>query len=365
MIMKSVIIAAASSFFLVGFFGLQIYAKAQSIDRPSPIIVHADSNKADWQDDLQRIFDKAAKSGRPVRLQSGTFRHSDLLTLHGIDVSGEGASTVLEGTTPNKSAVVLTDSGAKLSNMKLVFKATGRSAYDESALVLARGAQNFTIGNLTMDGSDSVGIFVQGSSKGTIENNDISNTLADSIHITGGSSDITVRNNTTHNSGDDGIAVVSYEKNGKRVEHVTVYDNSVLYNKYARGISVVGGEDVDIHDNTIACDKGYAGIYIASEEVFHTYGVSNVKVTHNAIKGCGGKKIWHGAVMIYTGYHLNDHITVSNNAITDSPFVGIIVLGHENHAITLKDNAILRSGDTAILQSDVTEPAVESGNITQ
>lgn len=334
-------------------------------DAPAPIIVQYDSGKTDWQDDLQRIFDKAAANAQRVELPAGTFFHSGILVIRGTEVSGAGTATILEGTTPNKSAVMLAGSSSKLTNLKLVFKATKRSAYDEASLLLIKEAQNFAVSNLTLDGSDCAGIFVLGASYGTIENNEVNNTLSDSIHITGASHDITVRGNTIHFSGDDGIAVVSYEKYPKKSEHISITHNTVLDNKFARGISAVGGDDIDITDNLVRCMQGYAGIYIASEPSFKTFGATHIKVRRNTVKGCGGPKIGHGAIMVYTEYHDNEHIVISDNTLLDSPGVGIRVLGKGNRDITVENNTILHSGGEAISPEFLIEPLHGAGNIVK
>jgi hypothetical protein len=338
-------------------------APAQAADTLAPIVVKADNSKTDWQDDLQRIFDKAAQNAQRVELPAGTFLHSGVLVIRGIEVSGMGTATVLEGTTPNNAAIILTGSGSKLSSMKLTFKATKRSGFDEASLLLVKEAQNFKVSNLLLDGSDCAGIFVLSASYGVIEGNEVNNTLSDSIHITGASHDIVVKDNTTHYSGDDGIAVVSYEKYPRKSEHISILHNTVLDNKYARGISAVGGNDIDITDNFVRCTQGYAGIYIASEPSFQTFGATNIKVRRNTVTGCGGPKIGHGAIMVYTEYRDNEHILISDNTLLDSPGIGIRILGKGNLDITVKDNTIQHPVGPAISQEQLLEPIHASGNI--
>lgn len=347
---------------LLTLSGILLSLSAQAASTGPLLIAASTDTSKDWQDDLQNALDKAAGSGRNVKIAAGTYRHSGILKIQGIEVSGEGAATVLEGTTRDKAAIALTGSGSRINNVKLVFDAKNRSTVDESSMVTAKNAVNFGISHVIIDGSEGAGIFVQGSSKGTIENNEISNTLADSIHMTGGSSELTVTGNTIRNSGDDGIAVVSYEKNTTLTSRITIYGNSVLNNKWARGISVVGGDTVDIHDNTVACDKPFAGIYIASEPSYHTYGASNVKVHGNTVKGCGGRKYGHGAVMVYTGYKPNDHIDVTGNTIEDSPDTGVFLHGKDNRNVMVHDNRIIRSGGQALKQDFMGPSANISGN---
>ena len=318
---------------------------------------------ADRQEELQRLFDQAAETGRRVRLPAGLYRHSGLLTLRGIEVSGVGSDTVIEGTTRDLSALVLTGHGAKLSHVKLTFRSTTRSADIQASEVLVRDAHRFEVSDVSIDGGDCAGILMTDAHQGTVRNNDIRNTLADSLHVTGASSDIVLHDNTTFHSGDDGIAVVSYERDGGKVHGVEAFRNTVIDNVFARGMSVVGGDDVFYHDNMIQCVGEWAGLYIASESVFKTFGVGNVRLKNNLVKTCGGSKIGHGAVTIFSDYNENRHIVAEGNVLADSKGVGVHVIGQRNADIRLKDNVFLRSRGKPVYEEPEAPPVAQSGNV--
>ena len=303
----------------------------------------------DRQDELQHLLDLAGKTKQSVYLPAGIYRHSGMLNINGIVVTGEGAKTVLEGTTRDQTAVVVKGKDAQLSNIKLTYKSTTRSLDVKSSEVLVDGAEDFTINNLIIDGGDCAGILLQHAHHGVIANNDIRNTLADSIHITGGSSNIIVHDNTTHYSGDDGVAVVSYEADQAQVHDVVAYKNTIIDNKFARGMSVVGGHDINYHDNYIQCAGQWAGIYIASEKVFETFGDSNVTIVRNTVKNCGGPETGHGAVMIFSDYNKNVGITLRDNMIIDAKGWGIHVLGASNSGLSIQGNTIQNAKDKAFL----------------
>jgi hypothetical protein len=320
-----------------------------------------DGARPDMQDQLQAAFDRAALSGQTVVLPSGKFYHSGTLKLRGVRVRGSGDATILEGTTRDSASIIVTGSGAGLSDLALTFKATTRSQADTSALVLVQHATGFAVSNLLLDGSDSAGILISGSSHGDVRRNRIYNTLADSIHITAASSNIVVHDNAIEFSGDDGIAVVSYERSGLASD-IAIVGNSVVDNRYARGISVVGGRGVRVAENSVRCKAGYAGIYVASERSYATYGSEDVIIERNSVSGCGGAKVGHGAITVFSDYNANRKIWIKENRISSSPAVGIFVLWGPNVDLALENNAIAGSGDADIKLFHQKQPVVVSGN---
>jgi polygalacturonase len=331
---------------------------------PPPLTMAAakSGEAVDSQRDLQAIFDLASRIGRRVLLPAGRFYHSGTLSIRGIAVSGAGAATILEATALDEASVVVTGRGAALSNLKLVASATTRSQSDTSSLVLVENARDFAISELTLQGSNSVGIFVADSANGNVSENVIQGTLADSIHITAGSSDVVIRDNAISLSGDDGISVVSYEKNGRPVRDVSILHNSVSDNRFARGISVVGGEHIEVADNFVRCTAGYAGIYVASESSYRTYSSAFVTVRNNTVQKCGGARVGHGGITIFSDYKGNDHVSVVGNDIFASPAVGILVLGGPNVDLALEKNTIRQSHDAEIVLYRQDHPIVVRGN---
>jgi Right handed beta helix region len=135
----------------------------------------------------------------------------------------------------------------------------------------------------------------------TVAGNTVRRSLADGIHITGGSANGRVVANQVSQTGDDMIAVVSYlardwqqqmtaqaswlskHRESTLVRNVWVSGNTVSDAYWGRGISVVGGEAVTIAQNTISKVAMAAGILVAREDGYHTHGVNNVLVEGNQI----------------------------------------------------------------------------------
>ena len=238
----------------------------------------------DGHDDLaaiQAAAAAAARRGLPLRVPRGTFEHSDLVELDGVRLVGTRGS-VLEATSTSRQALVLSGDGAAVQDLRLTtVPVTQRLSTDESARIFVRpGAEDYRISGTTIEGAASAGIIAFGN-HGVVEGNRVVGTLADGIHLTGGSTDVVVRRNVVRDTGDDQIAVVSYEKNGTWARDIRIVDNRVSGGK-ARGITVSGGEDVSIERNRIARTGG-AGIYIASEGNWRTYAVRGLLVARNRI----------------------------------------------------------------------------------
>ena len=108
----------------------------------------------------------------------------------------------------------------------------------QSGMIWANNASNYTIDNVLINGSSSVGIASVNSTNGNIYSNTVENTLANSITSVDGSSFITISQNQVINAGDDGISIVSY--GGQPIVHdITETGNVVDRQQY--GPRHVGG----------------------------------------------------------------------------------------------------------------------------
>ncbi len=171
-------------------------------------------------------------------------------------------------------------------------------------------------GTSLANSSSSAAIFIHHARGFVVADNLVRRSLADAIHVTGGSSHGHVLRNTVRESGDDMVAVVSYlpssvaEQGRTLVSHVLIANNDLSGQYWGRGISVVGGEDITIVDNRVDATTHAAGIYIAREAVYRTHGVRRVRVGGNTITRVQtvaaaysaleparrGKRTGHGAV---------------------------------------------------------------------
>lgn len=308
---------------------------------------------------------KSAQAGRqPVLLPAATCAYGAVLTLDGVRMVGRGDVSLLWALDPSREAIFLRGSGAELRNVKLAGVApVARSAALEAARVVAVGASNFVVDNVTIDGSASGGIqTARGASQGVISNNRVSNTLADGIHITGRASDITIIGNLVENTGDDGIAVVSYQRDGGPSQHITAARNTVRNNRGGRGMSVVGGDDVLYENNRVSNTGRFACMYLAQEDSYKTLPISNVIVRDNTLSNCGSAITGHAAVMLFGNSMANAGVRILRNDIAQGGQRGIRAFGL-NSDVTIEGNRVNGAGQALQLPPGMTATPYSAGRV--
>lgn len=298
---------------------------------------------------LTAAIASAKARGLPVLLPAATCAYGTVLTLDGVKLVGRGDASMLWALDPSREAIFLRGSGAEVRYLKLAgVRPTKRAAPWEGARIVAFGASQFVIDNVTIDGATATGIqTARGATDGMISNNRISNTLADGIHITGRASYITIVGNVIDGTGDDGIAVVSYQRDNGPTHHITAAHNTVSNNRGGRGMSVVGGSDVLYENNRISNSGRYACLYLAQEDSWKTLPISNVIARNNTLSNCGSPATGHAAVMLFSNSSTNAGVQILRNDITQSGQRGIRAFG-QNTDVTIDGNRV--SGSEQALQ---------------
>jgi parallel beta-helix repeat protein len=286
-----------------------------------------------------------AKSRRvAVFVPAGTCAYGDVIRLDGVKLVGAGDTSVLHALNPQRMAIFMYGSGSEVSHLKLGGrKATTRQPNYEGTRITLFGATNFLIDKVTIDGATGAGIHTaRATNNGRITNNVIKNTLADSIHMTDKASYITLENNRIENSGDDGIAVVSYRRDGGLVHHITARNNVILNNKGGRSMSVVGGSHVLYENNRLESNLAQAAcLYFAQEASYSTYAAHDVTARYNTLKTCGGSATGHGAVHVYSGgEETNTNITLTRNDVVQNGQQGIRVITSWNSGVRVDSNRV-------------------------
>ena len=225
----------------------------------------------------------AIASGRTVVVPPGkTFKVSQIAASSRSDLTLVGYGASIVGTN-NDGAIVYITGGSRISVLGLRIAHAAAAVRTNGGFGLfVESSSDVNIRDCTISATASAGIYVDSVTRATIQACSITSTLADGIHITDTSTQITVAGNRTSTTGDDGIAVVSYQSDTGSCQDITITGNSVFQSK-SRGISVVGGANVTISGNTIRSTK-YGGVYIAYESSFSTRGVSSVTVAGNTIE---------------------------------------------------------------------------------
>jgi parallel beta-helix repeat protein len=306
------------------------------------------------------VDDVEAHGGGTIILPEGVYLTTDTIMIHNDDIILEGKGQKSEIRIMTHPKRVITIEGARntiIRDLKLSLGVSGVQRHDnDMGIFVNNGASQFIIENIIGEGK---GIMVRDRvDGGIIRNNTIKNTLADGIHLTGGSKNITVQNNDLQNTGDDAIAVVSYEDQKEYTENIKILNNRVT-DSHARGISHIGGKNVSILYNTINGTSS-SGILVDKDSNYHTFAPFNTNIKGNIITNSGlygtkkgnqfGIEITAGAV----------DVDLEENSVKNSHSIGISVLAA---GTILKNN--ISSLNTGIGLEVKAARCVVEGNIVE
>lgn len=320
---------------------------------------------------LQEAFDDA--DGRTVVLTAGrVYAHSDLLYLRTSGLHVTGAATLL-ATNEARSSIWIQADDVVVDGVDIrTANTTHRWSAWEQMGVRLDGHSGITLRDITVDGSAAAGVYVGGSTHFVLDHVVVKNTRADGIHMTDGSSYGTVLSPTVRNSGDDGVAVVSYSSDGVACHDITVSSPVLLGTTDGRGLSVVGG--VNVTETNIDVERSAAaGVYIAAEgSPWYSAASAHVLVTGGKIVDANtDTTIDHGAVLVLGGENgptVSD-VTVRDLAITGtrataSRDVGVITYGTAPSSVLLSSITI-HGGPASAYQGNTPQSSYELRGIIQ
>ncbi|WP_175909928.1 glycosyl hydrolase family 28-related protein [Burkholderia metallica] len=306
----------------------------------------------------------ALNAGIPLYFPPGTYLYSNTLTAKA-SIIGAGWDSILQCTTlQGQNSVIYWKGASNFKVRNLQFFSKNATAYypDENAgSVNMLDCSQFEISGCKFNNSAGGGAIMRSCINGKVFGNTLLNIWHDGIHVTKASSDITITNNEVINGGDDAFAVVGYFNEGVRPRRVTIANNRVVGTKYARGIAIVGAQDVTVTDNQIYNPMG-AGIYVASEltSVYQSYGNDNVTVANNILDTCGVQSnigaivnepngpIGYAALAVTatSGFN-NSNITIVNNTIKNAAGtpIGLWQPAGNNIHVNISQNMISNAWD--------------------
>ncbi len=246
-----------------------------------------------------------------------TFRHTDVLTVRTNGVRITGGGTLL-ATNEARSAFTVDADDVTVDHLTFRAVTTHRGERFEEMKVRLAPRSGTVLDSVAVDGAAAAGIYVGGATGFTLTDVSVANTRADAIHLTGGSTGGTIVRPVIRNAGDDGIAVVSYARDGRITSDISVTSPRFYGQIHGRGFSVVGGADI-VFSDVYAERSSAAAIYIASESSYDTFGVARVTVDGGTLTGSNQGKEDHGAVIIYdsTSRAITD-VTIKNLTIVDT-----------------------------------------------
>jgi parallel beta-helix repeat protein len=321
--------------------------------RPSRVKSVADfgavpNDSVDDTDEIQRALNSLAP-GEWLVFPPGRYIHSKALRMKVANTVMWGEGATLHATNPDNQAIWIEADGASIYKFTLTAVTENRRTTPWESRIAVFGGSNprrklknnvvrgnrlvnaGNPGTSTANSASSAGIFIYHATNFLVAENTVVRSLADGIHITAGSSYGKVLNNTVRETGDDMIAVVSYigskttpasalvanfsaRKASDLSHHITIAGNNVSGQYWGRGVTVVGGENVTIENNTISKTTHAAGVYLARETSYLTFGVRNILVRNNNIsdvqttrpaytggdKSPDAGKTGHGGIEIYS-----------------------------------------------------------------
>lgn len=279
----------------------------------TPRILPAPSGSDDTAT-IQAALDTLRPGQWLVGQPGATYLHNKSLQ---ITVPGSGiAGTRLHATNPDDQAILLRAHGVTVRDNELTAVTDRRRQSPWQARIAAwgmdDGAMRLTdisiigntvrhdgaLGSPTQNGASAGGIFLYNVAGFLVQANTVRRTCADGIHVTAGSCNGRILGNTVEETGDDGIACVSYMGDGpvgkdaaavrsfrmtSLCADVLVEGNTVRGQYWGRGLTVIGGRGVTIRRNSVSRIYGSAGIMLARERPYNTWDVTGILVEDNDV----------------------------------------------------------------------------------
>ena len=263
-----------------------------------------------------------APPGSTILIPAGrTYVHSDIveITVPSLFIKGGGR---LLATNEARSGVWINADRVVMEDIVLEMKSTTKRwvSYEQMKLRLMN-SRGIVVRGVTIEGAAAAGIYVGRTHDYLIDRVIVRNTRADAIHNTEGSSFGTIFRPDIFNSGDDGVAFVSYKRDGVQVNNMVLQSPRFRLQKIGRGFSVVGSRDIVMND-LYAEDSDAASLYIGCEPYFDTFGVSNVQVNGGLFFRSNKNQEWdrQGSVNIFNGRpeDVIQNVTINNIRSVDT-----------------------------------------------
>ncbi|UUO01677.1 right-handed parallel beta-helix repeat-containing protein [Mycolicibacterium novocastrense] len=298
-----------------------------------------------------------------------------VIKVPGVHIEGNGAT--LEATNDVTSALQIQADGVSLSNLNLTAPREGPrySALEQHKLVV--NADDVVVRDVSVSGSAAAGVFVLRADNFRLDRISVRGSRADGIHMTDGASNGVVNNAYTENTGDDGIAVVSYTPTAVGQYSGTsrnIVVNSPVVNgtTWGQGVTVRGGENVTYRDIQVSGTNG-AGVFIASEGApFFAQSTRDVNVSGGSITGANvNPASAMGAVAVFAehpGFSAGN-ITVSDLTITATPSsarqnITVLANGGSVDNVVFRDIRIRQDGELSAIYSNAPPGSYTATGVT-
>ncbi len=301
----------------------------------------------DESDDTEAIRDciAAASTGtKKVWIPAGNYYISDQISISkGIQVAGAGMwHSVIKKNIPaanRKRAFQMEDSTA-VKNLKIE-DVLGNVRINNHEGIRFSATSGVLIDGVWVANTFGAGILGANAGHAVIRNCRLTGTYADAIHIARQSVNILAQNNFVRNSGDDGLAIVTYDSTG--CHDIVFRNNTVWFNYWGRGITLIGG-DRNILENNLVIDGGRAGLLIAVEEYNGkiTPYVTNFVVQNNRVVRCGDITTPNrGGISLWGNVETSRMSgAVRNNEIIDPIYHALVATNWVPKEVIIQNNTI-------------------------
>ncbi|MDB4987450.1 MAG: hypothetical protein JWN04_2628 [Myxococcaceae bacterium] len=266
------------------------------------------------------VYFPAGKSFKKTNLLVITKNH---VKLWSVNRAAELFQSVA-GQQRHQSTLCRSNTGCGIFGLKLRSDGAARFNALEDNQISADHASLVEIAGNEIQGSAAAGMFLYGSTEHYIEGNYVHHTWADHIHHTEGATASWVWGNYMFNEapskGDDGVACVTYGPTGRLCGDMEWWNNDMLGSGWGRGYSVIGGQNINIHNNW-ATGVSAAGVIIASEPSYNSASSHDITVANNYIYKCALNGSQPGILVsgLNTAAAPLTNLTFSNNVSVGSP----------------------------------------------
>ena len=296
--------------------------------------VYPTTDGSDQADALQQAIN-GLQTGQRLVFAPGHYVVGHSLVVNSAQVVLSGYGATLVATNPADQTIDMNGTDSTILGFTLIGTGTTRLTTPSTTKVEITGT-GIQVLDVKIRGGASAGIFIFGGTNVVIAGNTVQNTLADGIHTTHGSQNVLVQDNTVTGTGDDMVAVVSYQSDGKLSNNVLITANTLSNNYWGRGISVVGGSNVSIIGNSVQGVQKAAGILVAQEDSWRTFSASNVLIEKNVVANIqestnvnnGLLPTEQAAIELDTSSGTVTQVSVMQNQVSGSAYAGFRALGN-------------------------------------
>jgi hypothetical protein len=263
----------------------------------------------------------------------GTYKINGLLNLAGIDVRGAGIwHTTIQGTN-RRGGFFVTGGNTQLADFTMDGDVTTRdpdNAPNSDAAIEGEFGTGSLIHHVATNHA-KVGLWVKTGTRGLYAvGMRIRNTMADGVNVNGVTSNVRVEQTTSRNTGDDALAMWSWNGAGWLVSDSVFAFNTLSLPLLANGAAIYGGTNNRIEDNLIT-DVVFqgSGITVSSWHEAAPFGGTTV-VQRNTLTRTGSHSLdWGsdlGALWIYAPANdITGALVFRDLEVNDSSHQGLLL----------------------------------------